>query len=137
MTLSSIVMLVFEVFALVPKRRQSFHIPNSPLRTIGSRLRFARRHGQSKNRLSRLACPLERRRFRHPHFQAGQSRIRQVTVIHCVDFLGNLNSGSKNLFLNFGTLSGMTNYSFQPQPPCSRPCPEREVRKGALSIPSL
>src|SRR5262249_36633806 len=47
---------------------------------------------------------------------ASQSGIRQVTVIDCGSFLGTLCSGSKNLFLNFGTLLRVAKNRSDPNP---------------------
>jgi eukaryotic-like serine/threonine-protein kinase len=48
---------------------------------LGPRLRPLRRHRQSQSCLPGFLCPLERCRSRHPHPEASQGRVREVTVI--------------------------------------------------------
>jgi len=128
MALSSIVMLVLKSSSWSRNGANHFTSRVPPSHTWVA-ITFCKAALSKQNGLSRLAWPLEGHRSRHPHFQAGQSRIRQVTVIRCIGFLANLNSGSKNLFLNFGTLSGMTKHSSNPTPPC----PPRSLPPHALS----
>ena|SRR5215472_3662152 len=70
----------------------------------------------------------ERGRPRHPHFETGQGGVRKTAVIDCESFLANLGSRSKNLFLNFGTLSGV---------PKNRSGPNPHVRRDRLPTESL